>query len=175
MALECNGFSTHEWVRVWGINTPLSKTSRCSVRLRLVRPVPQTGQIGQFKLTSRWTQTGQTGQLDRSDRSQKIFCSQVFLSDFSHMGWLWALLVMSNHWCCIPLNSTASYAQVHIKWHTHNTWDFMSWSSRTSSINILRLSTSLISVSMPAWASDFESYLHIRMKSVFDSQVTPIF
>ena len=137
-----------------GYKYPSLKTSRCSVRLRPVRPVPQTGQTGQFKLTSRWTQTGQ---LDRSDRSQKILCSLVFLSDFSHMGWLWALLVMSNHWCCIPLNSTASYTQVHIKWHTHNTWDFMSWSSRTSSINILRLSTSLIQWAYPFRASDFES------------------
>ena len=70
MALEYNSISTPKWVRVWGINTPLSKTSRCSVRLRPVRPVPQTGQTGQFKLTSRWTPTGQTDRLDRSDRSQ---------------------------------------------------------------------------------------------------------
>ena len=36
MALECNGISTHEWVRVWSINTPLSKTSRCSISVRPV-------------------------------------------------------------------------------------------------------------------------------------------
>ena len=33
------GISTPEWVRVLGINTPLSKTSRCSVSVRPVRPV----------------------------------------------------------------------------------------------------------------------------------------
>jgi len=46
MALECNGFSTHEWVRVWGINTPLSKLAvalsdfdRSDRSPRPVRPV----------------------------------------------------------------------------------------------------------------------------------------
>jgi len=33
-----------------GINTLLLKTSRCNCQCRLVRPVPQTSQIGLFKL-----------------------------------------------------------------------------------------------------------------------------
>ena len=33
-----------------GINTPLIKTSCCNCQCRLVRPVPQTGQTGLFKL-----------------------------------------------------------------------------------------------------------------------------
>ena len=60
MALECNGISTPEWVRVWGINTPLSKTSRCSVRVRPVRPVGPVRPVSSNKLA--------IGP-DRSDRS----------------------------------------------------------------------------------------------------------
>ena len=64
--LNCKGISTHAWVKSWGINITLSKTSRCfcqcrpvrpvgskqlAVRPGLVRPVPQITQTGQGQRT----------------------------------------------------------------------------------------------------------------------------
>ena len=57
-------------VKSWGINTPFSKISRCSVRVRPARSV---------------SQTSQTGPLTRSDRSQVISDLMLFsLEFFSH-------------------------------------------------------------------------------------------
>ena len=77
MAQKYNGLSTLERVRVWGINTPLSKTSRCSVRVRPVKPVGSNKlAVGPRPVrTVGWT--GQTGHTRYS--SPKCF-SLIFLT-----------------------------------------------------------------------------------------------
>jgi len=81
---------------------------------------------------------------------------------------------MSTHWSCIPLDSTASYTQVHIKWHTQhlNFYVFIKpnfFNKYLEVVNILKLREHAC-LSKWLWI-----FLHIRMKFIFDSQVTSIF
>ena len=99
--------------------------------------------------------TGLTGLADQTGprwfSAPKCF-SLVFLIRDSYEH----LLVMSNHWCCIPLDSTASYTKVHIKWHTQHLrfYDLIKPNLFNQYLEVVNI---LNSVSMPAWASDFES------------------
>jgi hypothetical protein len=115
MCSEWNGINTHEWVKSWGINTPLSKISCCPYQCL----------------------TGQTGHSERSDRSvlktsRWRFCLlrpvspvplwilQLTLSlslAFLSRNLLWALLVLSKPTDVASLLIVRhTYTEVH-KWN----------------------------------------------------------
>ena len=147
MAQEWNRSSTPERVRSWGINTPLSKTSRCSVSVRPVRPV--------YLNTSRWP-SGHLRPVPGGFWKLGVF-SRAFLTwdCFEHF---WCLSKPTDVASLLIVRQT--YTQVH-KWNIQLSQSSL-WASHydhanSSSINTVRASTSSILWAYPLWASDFES------------------
>ena len=93
---ECNGISTHEWVKSWGINTTLSKTSRCPC---LCQTDPSDRSLLK---TSRWRLRlvpwiGQTG-LTLKSAVLALSPTNLSMDCFEHLWYCLNLLMLHLSW-----------------------------------------------------------------------------